>query len=131
MELMHSVSTSVAVAVAKRVNLLFPWRTCCLREEEETAAAKAAAEPTALTAAEMPLELPADEGAVAAGPLPRAGIQPHAVVGMRPGRNRKGLAEGSRPPPFPPTPRLQRGQGSPVQQPESGAAGASINGGHI
>lgn len=62
MELMHSVSTSVAVAVAKRVNLLFPWRTCCLREEEETAAAKAAAEPTALTVADTPLKLPADEG---------------------------------------------------------------------
>jgi len=68
MALMHSVSTSVAVAVAKRVILLFPWRTCCLRDEEETAAAKAAAEPTALTAAEMPFKLPAVEGDVAAGP---------------------------------------------------------------
>jgi len=75
MELMHSVSTSVAVAVAKRVNLLFPWRTCCLREEEETAAAKAAAEPTALTAAEMPFKLPADEGDVAAGPAAVLGAE--------------------------------------------------------
>eukprot|EP00930_Biecheleria_cincta_P051544 TRINITY_DN3672_c0_g1_i7.p2 TRINITY_DN3672_c0_g1~~TRINITY_DN3672_c0_g1_i7.p2 ORF type:complete len:111 (-),score=29.52 TRINITY_DN3672_c0_g1_i7:167-499(-) len=76
MALMHSVSTSVAVAVARRVNLLFPWRTCCLREEEEeTAAAKAAAEPTAHTAAETPFVLPTDEDADAARPAAALGAK--------------------------------------------------------
>eukprot|EP00930_Biecheleria_cincta_P051543 TRINITY_DN3672_c0_g1_i6.p2 TRINITY_DN3672_c0_g1~~TRINITY_DN3672_c0_g1_i6.p2 ORF type:complete len:118 (-),score=37.84 TRINITY_DN3672_c0_g1_i6:55-408(-) len=74
MALMHSVSTSVAVAVARRVNLLFPWRTCCLREEEETAAAKAAAEPTALTAPAMPVVLPEAECTAAAWPAAVLGV---------------------------------------------------------